>query len=161
MLDEVKTEINSYLSFSLDGEYFAANVAKVLEILELVKITKVPQVPDFMQGVINLRGQVLPVIDTRLKFGLPPSESSRDTCIVVIEMQLADELINVGILVDAVKAVLEINDGDIMPPPSLGNQYRSEFLTGMARHNDEFLMVLNVDKILSFDEKKVIKEHLN
>lgn len=161
MIDEVKTDINSYLSFSLDGEYFAANVAKVLEILELAKITKVPQVPDFMRGVINLRGQVLPVIDTRLKFGLPPSESTRDTCIVVMEMQLEDELINVGILVDAVEAVLEVKDSEIMPPPSLGNQYRSEFIAGMARNNDEFLMILNVDKILTFDEKKVIKEHLN
>jgi purine-binding chemotaxis protein CheW len=161
MIDEVKTDINSYLSFSLAEEYFAANVSKVLEILELVKVTKVPKVPDFMRGVINLRGQVLPVIDARVKFALPPTEETRNTCIVVVEMKLEEELINVGILVDAVEEVLEINDNEILPPPSLGNKYQSEFIAGMARNDDEFLMILNVDKILSFDEKQVVKEHLN
>lgn len=161
MVNQVATDINSYLSFSLDDEYFAANVGKVLEILELTKITKVPKVPDFMRGVINLRGQVLPVVDTRIKFGLPPAESTQDTCIVVVEMHMDDELLNVGILVDAVEEVLEIDESEILPPPSIGSKFRSEFIYGMARSEEEFLMILNVDKILSFDEKQVIKEHLN
>lgn len=161
MVNQVATDINSYLSFSLDEEYFAANVGKVLEILELTKITKVPKVPGFMRGVINLRGQVLPVVDTRIKFGLPATEATQNTCIVVVEMEMDEEHINVGILVDAVEEVLEIDDSEILPPPSIGNKFRSEFIRGMARDEEEFLMILNVDKILSFDEKQVIKEHLN
>ncbi|MFW5759899.1 MAG: chemotaxis protein CheW [Cyclobacteriaceae bacterium] len=161
MVNQIATDINSYLSFRLGEEYYAANVGKVLEIMELTKITKVPQVPGFMRGVINLRGQVLPVIDTRIKFGLAPAGATRNTCIVVVEMNLEDEQINVGILVDAVEEVLEIDDTEIMPPPSIGNKFRSEFILGMARNEEDFLMILDVDKILSFDEKQVIKEHLN
>ena len=116
----ISTKVSSYLSFKLDEEVFAANVNQVLEILELPKITRIPQSPAYMRGVINLRGAVLPVIDARLKFGLGQSADTNDSCIIVLDINLGDEKIRIGLLVDAVEEVLEIDKEDILPPPSVG-----------------------------------------
>jgi len=159
MVNQATVDINSFLSFKLDEEFFAANVAKVLEILEMTRITKVPKAPAYMRGVINLRGQVLPVIDTRVKFGMPMTEDTENTCIVVVEMRLEEERLNVGILVDSVDEVLELDEESILPPPSIGDKFRSEFITGMTKAEDKFLMILEVNKILSFDEKEMLKQH--
>ncbi|MGK7393457.1 MAG: chemotaxis protein CheW [Candidatus Cyclobacteriaceae bacterium M3_2C_046] len=161
MVNEISTEINSYLSFRLGEELFSANVSKVLEILEMTRITKVPQAPAYMRGIINLRGQVLPVIDTRTKFGLEQAPETQDTCIVVVEVLLNGQKINLGFQVDAVEEVLEIAQKDVLPPPSIGSNYQSEFISGMARTDEEFLMILNLDLILTSDEIKSINDKLN
>jgi purine-binding chemotaxis protein CheW len=143
------TKQNSYLTFKLENETFAANVSKVLNILELSKITKVPKAPEYMKGVINLRGSVLPLIDTRIKFGMSETEFTTNTCILVLDIEMEGESVHVGALVDSVQEVIELTENEIKPPPSIGNKYKSEFIDGMARLNDEFVMILNMDYIFS------------
>jgi len=152
MTDTNIAKITSYLTFKLGDEEFAAHVGKVLNILEMTKITEVPKSPNYMTGVINLRGSVLPVIDTRIKFGMTPTEYTASTCIVVMDIDLEGESVHVGALVDAVQAVIEIDHDQIMPPPSLGNKYRSEFIEGVANVNDTFVMILNMDEVFSSED---------
>lgn len=149
---ENKNRINSYLSFKLGDEEFAANASKVLNILELSKITVVPKAPEYMKGVINLRGTVLPVIDTRVKFGMSPIEYTQNTCIIVLDITMENESVHVGALVDGVQAVLEIENHQIMPAPSIGSKYKSEFIDGVANINEQFVMLLDMDAIFSSDD---------
>lgn len=156
---EEKLTLNSYLSFKLGDETFAANVSKVLNILEMTKITKVPKAPIYMKGVINLRGTVLPVVDTRVKFGMMPTEITPNTCILVLEVEVEGEGLQVGGLVDSVQEVLEIEPREIMSPPSIGSRYRSEFINGMYKREDEhFIMLLDMDKVFSSDEALFLRE---
>ncbi len=152
MSEEKNIKINSYLSFKLGEEEFAAHASKVLNILEMTSITVVPRAPEYMRGVINLRGTVLPVIDTRVKFGMSPIEKTANTCIIVLDIELEGESVQVGALVDAVQAVLEIEKEDIMPAPSIGSRYRSEFIVGVASINEKFVMILDMDAIFSSDD---------
>lgn len=145
-------KLNSYLTFKLENETFAANVSKVLNILELTKITKVPKAPNYMKGVINLRGSVLPLIDTRVKFGMTDTEFTTNTCILVLDIEMENESVHIGALVDSVQEVIELKDDDITAPPSIGNKYKSEFIDGMARYKEEFVMILNMDYIFSVDD---------
>jgi purine-binding chemotaxis protein CheW len=150
------TKMDSYLTFKIDEEIFAANVSKVLSILELSKITKIPRTPDFIRGVINLRGTVLPIVDLRIKFGLTPTEFTSNTCILVLEINIESTSVKIGALVDSVQEVLEIEDGQIMPPPNLGAKYNSEFIEGMFKAEDSFIMMLNMDMIFTHDELTVM-----
>jgi purine-binding chemotaxis protein CheW len=133
-------------------------VAKVLEILEVPKITKVPKSPAYLRGVVNLRGSVLPVIDSRSKFGLPPTEDTINTCIIVLSIQLENETLVLGALVDAVQEVLEIGPELTKPAPAIGSKYRAEFIDGMVKINEQFLMLLNLDKVFSSDELVFVQE---
>ncbi len=142
----------SYLSFRLGEDLFAASVEKVLEILEVPRITKVPRSPLYMRGVVNLRGSVLPVIDTRVKFDMPQIGDTVNTCIMVLSVQMENETLTLGALVDAVQEVLEIGQEQIKPAPSLGSRYKSEFIEGMVKINDQFLMILELDKVFSSEE---------
>ncbi|MFP4023222.1 MAG: chemotaxis protein CheW [Thiohalospira sp.] len=161
MEKETLTKINSYLSFKLGDEEFAAHVGKVLNILEMTKITEVPKAPEYMKGVINLRGTVLPVVDTRIKFGMTPTEYTSNTCIVVMEVELDNDMVQVGALVDSVQAVLEIDDSQIQPPPSIGSKYKSEFIYGMVKVDEKFIMLLDMEKVFSSDEIVSLKEKTN
>jgi purine-binding chemotaxis protein CheW len=149
---EVNNKIISYLSFKLGDEIFAANVSKVLNILELTKITKVPMAPSYMKGVINLRGDVLPVVDVRLKFGMEETTFTNSTCILVLIIQIDDQTIHLGALVDSVQEVLEIEDKLILPPPSIGSSYNSDFITGIVEHEENFIMLLDVEKVFTTHE---------
>jgi purine-binding chemotaxis protein CheW len=155
---EQLSKIDSYLSFKLGDEEFAAHVGKVLNILEMTKITEVPKSPDYMKGVINLRGTVLPVVDTRIKFGMTPTEYTPNTCIVVMEVEMEGDTVQVGALVDSVQAVLEIDEAQVQPPPSIGSKYKSEFIYGMAKVDERFIMLLDMDKVFSADEIVNVKE---
>jgi len=158
MKNEEVTDVNSYLSFKLGKEEFALHVSKVLNILEMTRITEVPKAPVYMKGVINLRGMVLPVIDTRLKFGLTETVATEKTCIVVMELKLENDKVFVGALVDEVLAVLELEENQIQSPPSIGSKYKSEFIYGMAKHDDSFIMLLDMEKAFSDDEIMELKE---
>lgn len=157
-MKEDAAKINSYLTFKLGDEIFGANVAKVLNILEMTKITKVPKSPAYMKGVINLRGAVLPLIDTRIKFDMGETEYTTNTCILVLDIEVSGEVVHVGALVDAVQEVLEIDESEILPPPSIGSKYRSEFIEGMAKINDKFIMLLNMDLIFSTSELSLLRD---
>ena len=161
MNKKTKYKFDSFLSFKLGDEYFAANVAKVLNILELVKITKVPKSPLYMKGVINLRGNVLPVIDLRLKFGMDETKYTNNTCILVLDVEMENEQLQVGALVDSVQEVLELKEENIQPPPNIGSKYKSEFIYGMARPADEFIMLLDMDKIFSTEEILNLKTNVS
>jgi purine-binding chemotaxis protein CheW len=155
-----ESTLNSFLSFKLGDEIFAANVSKVLNILEMTKITKVPQAPPYMKGVINLRGTVLPVIDTRVKFGLTPTEFTTNTCILVLDIQIENESLHIGGLVDSVQEVLEIIPQQILPPPNIGNRYRSQFINGMFKlTDDEFIMLLDMDKVFNAEDLALLSDH--
>src|ERR1700752_4881483 len=117
----MERSLTSYLTFKLGDETFAANVSKVIEILEIPKITKVPRSPDFMRGVVNLRGNVLSVIDSRTKFGLPPVDDTVNTCIIVMNITIEGQEITVGLVVDAVKEVIEIDKASIQGLPEIGS----------------------------------------
>jgi purine-binding chemotaxis protein CheW len=142
-------ETTQYLTFKLDEEVFALDVAKVREILEESSITKVPQTPDFMRGVINLRGSVVPVIDLRLKFGMSRTEKTVNTCIIVVEVQLEEEAIVLGALADSVQEVIEMESGQIKAAPHIGTHLKTEFLKGMGKYNENFVMILDIDKVFS------------
>jgi purine-binding chemotaxis protein CheW len=158
MNETKKNKINSYLTFKLGNELFAANVSKVLNILEMTKVTKVPKAPIYMKGVINLRGAVLPLIDTRIKFDMPETEYTANTCILVLDIEMNGESVHVGALVDSVQEVLEIDDVNIQPPPSIGTRYKSEFMEGIVKVEEEFIMILNMDLIFSTDELSILKD---
>jgi len=141
-----------YLSFRLGEETFTLDVAKVREILDYTKITKVPQTPDFMRGVINLRGSVVPVVDLRLKFGMSKTERSVNTCIVVVEISLDQEPVVIGLLADSVQEVIELEPSQIEPPPKIGTKLKVDFLRGMGKRDEQFLMVLDIDKVFSSED---------
>jgi len=150
------TQISSYLTFKLGEEEFAVHVSNVLNILEMTGITKVPQTPDYMMWVINLRGSVLPVIDTRLKLGMSATKVDNNTCIVVMEVNINEERTYVGGLVDKVEAVHEIGEEQIQQAPDMVRGINNNLLRGMTRVDDQFIMVLDIEKVLALDELKEI-----
>jgi purine-binding chemotaxis protein CheW len=147
-----------YLAFKLGDEVYAVDVAKVREILDFPPITKVPRTPEFMRGVINLRGSVVPVVDMRLKFGMPITERSVNTCIVVVEAQLDNELTTIGALADSVQEVIELTPSNIEPPPRIGSRLKVEFLKGMGKIGENFLMILDIDKVFSSSEIIMVRD---
>lgn len=149
--------LTSYLSFRLGDELFAANVSKVLEILEIPMITKVPRSPAFMRGVVNLRGNVLPVIDTRTKFGLSMIDDTVNSCILVLNISLDGKDIIMGAIVDSVQEVLEIDQASIQALPSVGAKYNTEFIQGMLKLNDRFIMILDVDLVFTAEEVSLLE----
>lgn len=144
--------LNSFLSFRLGDEFFAANVSQVLEILEIPKITKVPRSPAFMRGVVNLRGSVLPVVDTRIKFGLPAVEDTINSCILVLNIVLNGRELKIGAIVDSVQEVMEIEEESVQALPSVGSNYSSDFIAGMVKKEDQFIMMLDINLLFSSNE---------
>ncbi|MDM8543584.1 chemotaxis protein CheW [Desulfococcaceae bacterium HSG9] len=158
MKNEDSTVTAQYLTFKLENEMFAIHVNQAREILDLLPITKMPQLPAFMRGVINVRGSAVPVIDLRLKFGLPEAEDSPDTRIVIIEIEADDETTVLGAVVDAVHEVLEFKPEQIEDAPHIGKRWRTEFIMGIGKHNDEFVIIIDIEKIFSTDELLSVQE---
>jgi purine-binding chemotaxis protein CheW len=157
-MDATAMETRQYLTFRLADETFAVNVAKVREILDFISITKVPQTPDFMRGVINLRGSVVPVVDMKLKFGMEETQKTVDTCIIVMEVTIEGETTIVGALADSVEEVLELEPGQIEPPPRMGMKLNSDFISGMGKLGEEFVIILDTDRIFTFEEVEALAE---
>lgn len=151
-------ETRQYLTFRLAEETYAVNVAKVREILDFIAITKVPQTPDFMRGVINLRGSVVPVVDMKLKFGLEETRKTVDTCIIVMEVNIDAETTIVGALADSVEEVLELEPDQIEPPPRIGMKMNIDFISGMGKIGEEFVIILDTDRIFTFEEVEALGE---
>jgi len=147
-----------YVTFGLGEELFGVEVTRAREILDLTPVTKVPQTPDYLLGVINLRGQVVPVVDLRVKLGLPKQEATRDSCIIVMEVQVDGELLTVGGLADSVREVMELRDDAIEPPPRLGAKLKTEFIAGMGKVDNQFLILLDIDRVFSSEELAVVHE---
>ncbi len=158
MAAEDQSSGNQYLTFSLDGEMFALPVRQVREILEFTHMTRIPQTPAYMRGVINLRDKVVPVIDMRTKFGLEAMPETVDTCIIIVQVDINAEALQVGALVDSVQEVLELNQEQIEPPPRMGMQLNTEFLRGMAKVDEGFALLLDIDKVFSCNEIAMIRQ---
>lgn len=141
-----------YLTFSLGGEMFGVGILNVKEIIEYGNLTEIPMMPTFIRGVINLRGAVVPVIDLAARFGGKATQVGRRTCIVIVEVPDEDMRHDIGIMVDAVSEVLEIPASEIEPPPSFGAKIRTEFIFGMGKIAGKFVILLEINKVLSIEE---------
>jgi purine-binding chemotaxis protein CheW len=141
-----------YLTFKLDQELYALEIGKVREVLEFSSVTRVPRMPEFMRGVINLRGNVVPVVDLKLKLGLPATERTIDTCVVIAEVQVDGEATVLGALADSVQEVVELESDQMSPAPHVGTRITADCIRGMGRQDDHFLMLLDIDHVLSADD---------
>jgi len=141
-----------YLTFTLGEEEFALDISKVREVLDYTTITKVPRMPDFLRGVINLRGNVVPVVDLRMKLGMSATERTVNTCIVITEIEMDGETLHIGALADSVQEVLDLDESQVQPPPKFGSRIDIEFIRGMGKRDDRFLIILDIDKVLTSED---------
>jgi purine-binding chemotaxis protein CheW len=146
------TDTRQYLTFKLDSEIFALDVATVREVLDFTTVTKIPRTPEFMRGVINLRGSVVPVVDLRLAFGMTATEKTVNTCIIVMEVRLDHETTVIGALADSVEEVIDLEPEHIEPAPSIGTSIRTDFIRGMGCRDSHFLMILDIDRVFGADQ---------
>lgn len=153
------SDTQQLLTFTLDDEHFATNISQVQEVLEYTDVTKVPRTPEFMRGVINLRGNVVPVIDLRLQFGMGATEPTIDTCIIIVEVLIDGETTVLGILADSVQEVVELDENQMEPPPRLGNRIDTHFIEAMGKCNEQFLIILDMQRVFSSDELSHISGH--
>jgi len=144
--------VHQLLTFTLDDETFAVEINRVREVLEYKGATKVPRVPDFMRGVINLRGNVVPVVDLRIKFGMGETQRSVNSCVIITEVDVDGDKVVLGALADAVQEVFDLDADKIEPAPKIGARLDTTFIQGMGKHNDQFVIILDIDKIFSAAE---------
>ena len=141
-----------FLTFGLGDDVFAIDVVKAKEVLDFTEVTHVPQTPEYMLGVINLRGSVVPVIDMRRKFRMTAADLTRNSCIVVVEVDVDGEPVTVGALADSVLEVIDLDPSQIEPPPRIGTKLNTDFIMGMGNLNDKFVIILDIDKVFSNDD---------
>jgi purine-binding chemotaxis protein CheW len=152
------TDTFQYLTFKLAEEVYALDIAKVREVLDFTTATRVPGTPDFMRGVINLRGNVVPVVDLRLKFGMNATEKTVSTCVIIVEVNVDGEPVVLGALADSVQEVLDLDNGQIAPAPKIGTKLRTDFIRGMGKQQDHFIIILDLDKVFSLEELTMVQE---
>ena len=151
------TETTQFLTFTLADEVFAVDIGRVKEVLEYTPTTKVPRTPEAMCGVINLRGSVVPVMDMRLKFGMAKAERTVNTCVIILEVSVNDAKTVLGAMADSVKEVMNLEPDQIEPPPKIGAKMKTDFIRGMGKHNDQFIIILDTDKVFSADELDMLQ----
>jgi purine-binding chemotaxis protein CheW len=147
-----EADAEQFLTFMLAGEVYAIGILRVKEIIEFGRLTEVPAMPDFIRGVINLRGAVVPVVDLAARFGKPATQVGRRTCIVIVEVDNGDDKEVIGVMVDAVNEVLDIPLSEIEAAPSFGTRIRPDFICGMGKVAGRFVILLDMNKVLSLDE---------
>lgn len=154
-------ETGQYLTFSLGDDVFAVGILVIKEIIQFGQLTTVPLMPGYIRGVINLRGAVVPVVDLHVRFGRGPAPVGKRTCIVIIEVVQDGESHDIGIMVDAVSAVIDIPDGQIEPPPAFGSTVRTDFIAGMGKVDDRFVIIIDVSRTFSIGELSAMEVALN
>ncbi len=165
-LEKDKTELSDaggakagkYLTFKLAGEEYGIEILKVKEIIGMMNITPVPRLPEYVKGVINLRGKVIPVIDLRLKFGIEPMEYNDRTCIIVVEVMQGGTKTPIGLVVDAVSEVLNVRAENIEPPPLFGARLKTSYILGMAKIDNNVKILLDIDLILTAEAVEMLRE---
>lgn len=157
-IKSIVIKTGKYLTFSLDNEEYGIGILKVKEIIGMMTITSVPKTPEFVKGVINLRGKVIPVIDLRLKFDMPPREYSERTCIIVVEIESDTRTISIGIVVDSVSEVLNIKEEEIEAAPVFGTRLNTSYILGMAKTEGRVKILLDIDHVLSAKEISTIDQ---
>jgi purine-binding chemotaxis protein CheW len=141
-----------YLTFKLEDEVYATDIAQVREVLEYSHVTKVPRTPEYMRGVINLRGHVVPVLDLKLRFGMSRTDQTINTCVIIVEVSIEGERTVIGALADSVQEVIEMDPSTIQPPPRIGTKLNTEFIEGMGKRDEQFVIILNIDKVFSTED---------
>jgi purine-binding chemotaxis protein CheW len=152
------SETCQYMTFKLGDELFAINVSQVREVLEVQQITKVPTAPAYMRGVVNVRGQAIPVVDLRQRFGLPSVPDNINTRVIVMELNIDGETAVIGGLADSVHEVIELEEGNINPPPRIAMRWRTDFILGMGKRGEEFIIILDVNAVFSSEELVAVSE---
>lgn len=152
------TETRQYMTFKLGDELFAIDVAQVREVLEVTQITKVPTAPPYMRGLVNVRGQATPVVDLRLRFGLAKASDTVHTRIIVMELNLDGEAAILGGIADSVHEVIELEPSNIDPPPRIAMRWRTDFIQGMGKRGDDFIIILDVNAVFSSEEAALMTE---
>lgn len=158
MAQTIISQTTQFLTFTLANEVFAVDISQVKEVLEYTALTRVPRTPAFMCGVINLRGSVVPVMDMRLKFGMAKGERTVNTCIIILEVAQETSTTVIGAMVDSVKEVMELNPEQIEAPPKIGTHLRTDFIMGMGKQDDYFVIILDSNKIFSSEELNTLQE---
>ena len=146
--EDLASLAGKYLTFELGEETYGVGILKVQEIIKMQEITKVPRTPDYVQGVINLRGKVMPVVSLRRLFGMEEAEATRDTCIIVMQVRKGETSVILGVIADKASEVLEIGGDEIEPAPSFGSQVDTHFILGMAKTKDSVKILLDADKLV-------------
>lgn len=158
----MKNDSNAYLTFALGNEKFAIPVSNVQEVVELGQVTKVPNAPDYMLGIINLRGRVLPLLDTKLKLGLPATVHTQKSRIMVLDIQLEDDKnLQIGAMVDVAREVVEINDREIQEAPEFENLKTAAPITGLVNDQGDITMIMDITKVFSIAEVLELNTSLN
>jgi len=152
------TETTQYLTFKLEDEVFALGISQVREVLDYTAVTRIPEMPDFMLGVINLRGSVVPVVDMRLKFGMERTEKKVNTCIIIVEIDLDGETTILGALADSVQEVMDLDPDQVEAPPRIGTRLKSKFIKGMGKRDNQFIIILDINRVFSADELAITLE---
>jgi purine-binding chemotaxis protein CheW len=158
MADDKSNESSQYLNFTLGQEVFALDISSVREVLELTTITKIPRTPDYMCGVINLRGHAVPVMDMRLKFGMPATANTVDTCIIIVEVVFEGESIVMGGKVDSVREVFDLTAEHIEAAPRMGTSINTDYIKGIGKQEDGFVIILDIAKVFSAAEMALARE---
>ncbi len=149
-------ETARYVTFKLGDEMFAIDVFKAREVLDVTHVTRVPTSPSYMRGVVNVRGNSIPVIDLRSKFGLPTKEDTKNTRIIVLELEIEEQTVVIGGLADSVHEVIELEPEDINESPSLGMKWRTDLILGMGKRDENFIIILDIERILNEDETQTL-----
>ena len=149
---------NTYLSFIVCDELFAVNVTKVLEVLQKEHITPVPNTPQYIKGIINFRGEVVPVFESRIKFNLPERSENEPFVIIVLDLSSGNEEFRIGAIVDKVKDVISIDDEEVKPVPAISKDFNSDFLHGIYKMKDQFILMLDVEKVFTNSELNFLKQ---
>jgi len=157
----MKTDLNAYLTFALGDENFAIPVTHVQEVVEFGQVTKVPHAPPYMMGIINLRGRVLPLLDTRLKLGLPSSDITSKTRVMVLDLQLDEKNIQLGVLVDVAREVIEFGADEILDAPEIENLKSTAPVTGIVNNQGKITMIMDIHRVFSFNEVLALNNSLN
>lgn len=160
--ETVQSQATQYLTFMLREEGFAVEISKVREVLDVTTMTRIPRMPDYLSGVINLRGNVVPVMDLGLKLGMGTIAYNKNTCIMIVELEVDTNLVEMGVLTDSVQMVLDLNQEDIESVPKMGTNLNTEFIKGMGRQSEEkFLIILDIDKVLASEGEAALRERDN
>lgn len=157
MSENKKLDTSQFLTFTLGKEIFALNISSVREVLELTSITGIPRTPKYMRGVINLRGHAVPVVDMRMKMEMEASEYTVNTCIIVVEVEYEGEKAIMGSLVDSVREVVELPAETIEPAPRMGTSIDADYIKGMGRQGDDFIIILEIENVFSAEELSTAK----
>jgi purine-binding chemotaxis protein CheW len=145
-----------HLTFRLAEDLYALDIGRVREVLDFGAVTRVPRTPDFLRGVINLRGSVVPVADLRLRFGMTMTARTVNTCVIITEVSVDGDAVLLGILADSVEEVVDLDPDSITPPPKIGTRLRTDFIRGMAGRDDRFLIILDIDRVFSGDDMTLV-----